>query len=629
MVRRRGIFILGMIALCWLMRPADASAYGDVLSLRGPEEIPETDNFTLLLATTPREENINRTIVFEVPKGWQVTRAFGVEAGSENMTELARANWMAANFSVEEGRQVIAFADTVGDFDPNAAGVAYFVVVKPASVSATVTSVQLRATIVERIDPESPPEIDKKTKKPKARNTNWRMISPFKDELTFAGVSGKRNAVTVRLIKGWSISRALRLEGSTGANAELRTPSAALTQFFDSSFAIECWFRTTLPKQTILLLARDDGSYLDIATTPLGQLRIANHTPKSAPKTIFSAPSLTADGAWHHLAISRTPAKLDIYLDAVPIGSAEVTPALFHNVTSFLLGAKRSRIDLSIDELRLLRNPYVNAAEFLRTITTNARDTLRDAFALFHFDEYGAYTRSSVPIKLATAENGKPQYVPMLFTLDSEARLEETTSPMQSDRVLLTADFSSVNKVGFTWKATSEIGVKEYDLERRVGSFGGFEKTLAVEAKHSIKAPKRGQSIIYRTMYSASEMLPKLQGDIDLYYRVAVVNLNGTKDYSEPIKLEYGTDRDVFVEQNQPNPFNPTTMIAFRLMKPGIVKLAVYDIIGREITTLVNSKLEAGRHTYSLDATLWPGGIYFYKVKTSKTTVTRKMVLAK
>jgi hypothetical protein len=52
-------------------------------------------------------------------------------------------------------------------------------------------------------------------------------------------------------------------------------------------------------------------------------------------------------------------------------------------------------------------------------------------------------------------------------------------------------------------------------------------------------------------------------------------------------------------------------------------------MIGREVATLVNTKLDPGRHTYTLDATNWPGGIYFYKVKTAKTTITRKMVLAK
>ena len=184
-------------------------------------------------------------------------------------------------------------------------------------------------------------------------------------------------------------------------------------------------------------------------------------------------------------------------------------------------------------------------------------------------------------------------------------------------------------RVSINWKVTSELGVKEYALERRVGSFGEFEEVIGADAKKSIKQPKRGQSLISRASYSVTEDLPRLKGDIDLYYRIAVVTSNDSMFYSEPVKLEYGETRDVFVEQNDPNPFNPTTTLAFRLIKPAQVRLAIYDIIGREIVTITNGKLEAGRHKFTLDASNWPGGIYFYKVKTAQSTITRKMVLAK
>jgi hypothetical protein len=182
-----------------------------------------------------------------------------------------------------------------------------------------------------------------------------------------------------------------------------------------------------------------------------------------------------------------------------------------------------------------------------------------------------------------------------------------------------------------SWRAATEVGVKQYVLERRVGTYGAFEKILTVEAKHGVRTPKRGSSIIARSSYSATEELPRLNGDIELYYRLASVGFS-EKDpvtYSEPIKLEYGTDRDVFVEQNDPNPFNPVTKIAFRTTKPTNIRLSIFDIIGREVAVLFNGKADPGRHTYTLDATNWPGGIYFYKVRTPRTTVTRKMVLAK
>jgi hypothetical protein len=96
-----------------------------------------------------------------------------------------------------------------------------------------------------------------------------------------------------------------------------------------------------------------------------------------------------------------------------------------------------------------------------------------------------------------------------------------------------------------------------------------------------------------------------------------------------PVKVEYGLERDVFVEQNEPEPFSSVTELAFRLTKPEMVRLSVFDMIGREVAVLANDKLDAGRHVYNLDATNWPPGIYFYKLKTARATVTRKMTLIK
>ncbi len=79
--------------------------------------------------------------------------------------------------------------------------------------------------------------------------------------------------------------------------------------------------------------------------------------------------------------------------------------------------------------------------------------------------------------------------------------------------------------------------------------------------------------------------------------------------------------------QNYPNPFNPTTMIRFNLEKSGHAVLSVYNLIGREIAQLVNQDLPAGLHSVSFDARQLPSGIYFYQLKSSGQTMTRKMTL--
>ena len=83
------------------------------------------------------------------------------------------------------------------------------------------------------------------------------------------------------------------------------------------------------------------------------------------------------------------------------------------------------------------------------------------------------------------------------------------------------------------------------------------------------------------------------------------------------------------LEQNYPNPFNPTTRIRFELPASDFVTLKIYDIIGNEVSTLVNSNLASGHYDYQFDASNLSSGIYFYSLKTSHFIETKKMTLVK
>ncbi len=83
------------------------------------------------------------------------------------------------------------------------------------------------------------------------------------------------------------------------------------------------------------------------------------------------------------------------------------------------------------------------------------------------------------------------------------------------------------------------------------------------------------------------------------------------------------------LSQNYPNPFNPTTYITFSLPERMNVRLKVYDVLGNEIITLINSELDEGKHTIKFDASELSSGIYFYKLITDKFTDVKKMILMK
>jgi hypothetical protein len=83
------------------------------------------------------------------------------------------------------------------------------------------------------------------------------------------------------------------------------------------------------------------------------------------------------------------------------------------------------------------------------------------------------------------------------------------------------------------------------------------------------------------------------------------------------------------LEQNYPNPFNPTTNIKFSLPNTGLVKLIVFDILGREVATLVNEVKSAGNYTADFDASTLSSGVYFYRLESGSFTESKKMLLVK
>jgi photosystem II stability/assembly factor-like uncharacterized protein len=83
------------------------------------------------------------------------------------------------------------------------------------------------------------------------------------------------------------------------------------------------------------------------------------------------------------------------------------------------------------------------------------------------------------------------------------------------------------------------------------------------------------------------------------------------------------------LHQNYPNPFNPVTNIKFDIQKSSDVKIIISDVMGREITTLVNEQLKPGTYEVDWDAINYPSGVYFYSLTASDFVETRKMILIK
>jgi len=83
------------------------------------------------------------------------------------------------------------------------------------------------------------------------------------------------------------------------------------------------------------------------------------------------------------------------------------------------------------------------------------------------------------------------------------------------------------------------------------------------------------------------------------------------------------------LKQNYPNPFNPSTTIEYAVPQKSYVKLSVFNLLGKEVATLVDGIKEKGVYRYYFDASNLPAGVYFYKLEAEQSVLTRKMILIK
>jgi hypothetical protein len=134
---------------------------------------------------------------------------------------------------------------------------------------------------------------------------------------------------------------------------------------------------------------------------------------------------------------------------------------------------------------------------------------------------------------------------------------------------------------------------------------------------------------LLKTAYTLEQ--PAIDGELDAVWNS--VTANPALLFEGGIVNSIGDDHSVVrsfnLGQNYPNPFNPTTTIAYSLDKAQNVRLVVYDILGQEISVLVDGLKTAGQHKIEFNGSNLPSGIYFYRMEAGSQVFTNKMMLIK
>jgi hypothetical protein len=176
--------------------------------------------------------------------------------------------------------------------------------------------------------------------------------------------------------------------------------------------------------------------------------------------------------------------------------------------------------------------------------------------------------------------------------------------------------------ITLNWKTATEINNYGFEVERRAVSSEQFaiciwQKIGFVKGAGTSNAPKE---------YSYSDATDASGSYV---YRLKQIDVDGSFKYSQSVEVSTQAPKQFILNQNYPNPFNPTTMIRYQLPIMSNVTLKVYDVLGKEVATLVNETKEAGSYTAQFNASQYSSGVYFFKLTMNQFSSIRKMTLMK
>ncbi|MCX6149169.1 MAG: endonuclease [Ignavibacteriales bacterium] len=178
------------------------------------------------------------------------------------------------------------------------------------------------------------------------------------------------------------------------------------------------------------------------------------------------------------------------------------------------------------------------------------------------------------------------------------------------------------NKVALNWITTTETNNLGFDIERSTtidqqttSTNSNWQKIGFVNGKGS------------STNISHYQFLDKNLSDGKYSYRLKQIDFNGSYNYSSYVEVEVKTEMQYSLQQNFPNPFNPTTAIAYTIPQQTYVKLSIVNTLGETVKSIVNEIQEAGKHHISVDGSDLSSGVYFYKLEAGNYLSIKKMVL--
>jgi len=402
----------------------------------------------------------------------------------------------------------------------------------------------------------------------------------------------------------------------------------------NSSYTLECWFKATTQSGYFMVIGSASGGTRLVTGIKLNPLVPANNDPE------FSTPEVPAniqywmygddhyynwsnDSQWHHVAFTFNSSNQlgTLYLDGTSVASA----TFGGNMT----GSGKARLSAStwatdgffngdIDEVRIW-NVARTQTEIQNNWSSTIDPTTTGLVAYYRFDEgisSGTNTGVSSLLDLTSYKNNA--------TLNNFALSGSTSNWVLANNSALPVELTSfsasstIDEVNLQWQTATELNNYGFEVERMSTSLDiAWEKIGFVQGHGNSNSQKS---------YSFEDASP-LAGIVK--YRLKQIDFDGQYEYSDIVEVTVDAPLTFALEQNQPNPFNPTTVISYNLPMNANVKLTVYDALGKEVTKLVSGMQTAGNYKINFNGSGLASGVYYYRIQAGDIVQTKKMILMK
>jgi hypothetical protein len=361
-----------------------------------------------------------------------------------------------------------------------------------------------------------------------------------------------------------------------------------------AALTLECWVNwdgTTGTDEGIVYNGNTSSDGFGIYINSSGQLSILVGGISYTSSTDTLKP-----GAWTHLALVRSGG-WTLYDNGVSIAtsnaSLDAPSGNFFVGGNYNGGSPIEYFNGRIDEVR-----YSDVERYTSNFATPSSPFTTDAntVVLYHFNE------GSGTVAYDSSGSG--------YNLTLYGGVTWATSdislPVQATDFLVTADIGSVT---LSWKTQSEVNNAGFNVLREDPGASSYHIIATYTSNDNLRGlgtSSTGRSYDFTDNHVVSGSTYQ--------YKIRSVSTDGTTKDLSTLSVTVDAPKTYALYQNYPNPFNPTTAIGYQLSAVSHVTLKVYDVLGREVATLVDGQQNAGVYKVSFDGSRFASGVYFYRI---------------